>query len=419
MICIFSLGCKVNSYESDVLRAELENNNLQVTTKLQKADIYVINTCAVTNEAERKSRQCITRVLKLNPCATVYVMGCASQKNAKQFENCKNVKFITGNKDKQKIAQLILNKCQQDLRLDDFNISDEYIWHNHAKQSNIRAYVKIQDGCNNFCSYCIIPYLRGRSRSRQPQDIIDEVKHLEQQGVKEIVLTGIDMSDYKINGEKALGQLISMLDFYDGRIRIGSLEVGIVTPEFVKTIKNVKNLCPQFHLSLQSGSDTVLKSMNRKYTTKQYEDAVNLLRKNFVSPAITTDLIVGFPTETEQEFQTTFNFIKKIGFAQMHIFPYSNREGTVASKMYKTLDGKIINNRLEKAETLAKQMQTNYIQQNYNKPQRLLIEESINDYFFGYTDNYIKIKTKSKQNIGQFCNFTLGKDKNFEVILKG
>ena len=419
MICIFSLGCKVNSYESDVLRAELENNNLQVTTKLQKADIYVINTCAVTNEAERKSRQCITRVLKLNPCATVYVMGCASQKNAKQFENCKNVKFITGNKDKQKIAQLILNKCQQDLRLDDFNISDEYIWHNHAKQSNIRAYIKIQDGCNNFCSYCIIPYLRGRSRSRQPQDIIDEVKYLEQQGVKEIVLTGIDMSDYKINGEKALGQLISMLDFYDGRIRIGSLEVGIVTPEFVKTIKNVKNLCPQFHLSLQSGSDTVLKSMNRKYTTKQYEDAVNLLRQNFVSPAITTDLIVGFPTETEQEFQTTFNFIKKIGFAQMHIFPYSNREGTVASKMYKTLDGKIINNRLEKAETLAKQMQTNYIQQNYNKPQRLLIEESINDYFFGYTDNYIKIKTKSKQNIGQFCNFTLGKDKNFEVILKG
>ena len=314
MICIFSLGCKVNSYESDVLRAELENNNLQVTTKLQKADIYVINTCAVTNEAERKSRQCITRVLKLNPCATVYVMGCASQKNAKQFENCKNVKFITGNKDKQKIAQLILNKCQQDLRLDDFNISDEYIWHNHAKQSNIRAYVKIQDGCNNFCSYCIIPYLRGRSRSRQPQDIIDEVKYLEQQGVKEIVLTGIDMSDYKINGEKALGQLISMLDFYDGRIRIGSLEVGIVTPDFVKTIKNVKNLCPQFHLSLQSGSDTVLKSMNRKYTTKQYEDAVNLLRQNFVSPAITTDLIVGFPTETEQEFQTTFNFIKKTTF---------------------------------------------------------------------------------------------------------
>ena len=419
MICIFSLGCKVNSYESDCLKNELEQNNLCVTTNLEYADIYVINTCAVTNEAERKSRQCIARVLKLNPNATVYVMGCASQKNATQFENYQNVKFITGNNDKQKIAQIILNKVQVLSKLDNFDISETYISHPHAKQSNLRAYVKIQDGCNNFCSYCIIPYLRGRSRSRDINEIISEVKELENNGVQEIVLTGIDMSDYKINGEKALGHLIKSLNFYSGRIRIGSLEVGVITQEFINDIKSVKNLCPQFHLSLQSGSDIVLKSMNRKYTTQMYKNAVDLLRQNFVCPAITTDLIVGFPTETDAEFENTCQFISDIGFAQMHIFPYSNRVGTVASKMYKTLDGKLISERVKKAQHLAQKMEQDYINLNKNKTVQVLIEEKIGDYYYGYTENYIKVKTKSNVEIGKVYNFKLGIDKNFEIIKKG
>ena len=418
MICIFSLGCKVNSYESDVLRAELESHNLKVTTNLEYADIYVINTCAVTNLAERKSRQCIARVLKLNPNATIYVMGCASQKNTNQFEKYDNVKFITGNKDKQKVSQIILNKCNDYLKVDSLEIDNNYIAHGNAKQSNLRAYVKIQDGCNNFCSYCIIPYLRGRSRSRKLEHIVDEVKQLDNLGVKEIVLTGIDMSDYQIDGKKALGELIERLSFYSGRIRLGSLEVGIITKDFVNQIKKIKNLCPQFHLSLQSGDDSVLKSMNRKYTTEQYFQAVNLLRQNFQNPAITTDLIVGFPTETEQCFNNTCRFVEKVGFAQMHIFPYSSREGTVASKMYKVLQSDVIQNRLKHINQIATKMQEEYILQNQNKTLSLLIEEKIGDYYYGYTDNYIKIRTKQNVQIGQCYAVQLEKDKNFEVVKK-
>ena len=418
MICIFSLGCKVNSYESDVLRAELESHNLKVTTNLEYADIYVINTCAVTNLAERKSRQCIARVLKLNPNATIYVMGCASQKNTNQFEKYDNVKFITGNKDKQKVSQIILNKCNDYLKVDSLEIDNNYIAHGNAKQSNLRAYVKIQDGCNNFCSYCIIPYLRGRSRSRKLEHIVDEVKQLDNLGVKEIVLTGIDMSDYQIDGKKALGALIERLSFYSGRIRLGSLEVGIITKDFVNQIKKIKNLCPQFHLSLQSGDDSVLKSMNRKYTTEQYFQAVNLLRQNFQNPAITTDLIVGFPTETEQCFNNTCRFVEKVGFAQMHIFPYSSREGTVASKMYKVLQSDVIQNRLKHINQIATKMQEEYILQNQNKTLSLLIEEKIGDYYYGYTDNYIKIRTKQNVQIGQCYAVQLEKDKNFEVVKK-
>ena len=418
MICIFSLGCKVNSYESDVLRAELESHNLKVTTNLEYADIYVINTCAVTNLAERKSRQCIARVLKQNPNATIYVMGCASQKNTNQFEKYDNVKFITGNKDKQKVSQIILNKCNDYLKVDSLEIDNNYIAHGNAKQSNLRAYVKIQDGCNNFCSYCIIPYLRGRSRSRKLEHIVDEVKQLDNLGVKEIVLTGIDMSDYQIDGKKALGELIERLSFYSGRIRLGSLEVGIITKDFVNQIKKIKNLCPQFHLSLQSGDDSVLKSMNRKYTTEQYFQAVNLLRQNFENPAITTDLIVGFPTETEQCFNNTCRFVEKVGFAQMHIFPYSSREGTVASKMYKVLQSDVIQNRLKHINQIAIKMQEEYILQNQNKTLSLLIEEKIGDYYYGYTDNYIKIRTKQNVQIGQCYAVQLEKDKNFEVVKK-
>ena len=282
----------------------------------------------------------------------------------------------------------------------------------------MRAYVKIQDGCNNFCSYCIIPYIRGRSRSRDLNHIIAEVQELEKQGVKEIVLTGIDMSDYQIDGKKALGTLVKSLSFYSGRIRLGSLEVSIVTEEFVKQIKSVKNLCPQFHLSLQSGEDSVLKSMNRKYITSDYMNSVNLLRKYFDNPAITTDLIVGFPTETEQNFNSTCEFIKQVGFAQMHIFPYSSREGTVASKIYKVLQKDVINNRLKQINKIALNMQNDYILQNQSTVHRVLIEEKIDDYYYGYTDNYIKIKTKQNVEIGQFYNFTLEDNSEFIVVKK-
>ncbi len=415
-ICIFSLGCKVNSYESDVLRGIFEQKGHTVTDKLEKSDVYVLNTCAVTNEAERKSRQCISRVLAQNPDADIFVCGCASQKDHAQFEQYPNVKFVTGNRDKNVLADIILQNQYQKCE-NEFDISSQYIVHANAKQSNLRAFVKIQDGCNNFCSYCIIPYLRGRSRSRDLNQIIDEVKQLQSQGVKEIVLTGIDMSDFQIDGKKALGQLVESLSFYDGRLRIGSLEEGVVTRQFVEQIKHCKNLCPQFHLSLQSGSDVVLKSMNRKYTTQQYLLAVELLRQNFSNPAITTDVIVGFPTETDAEFENTCNFVQKVGFAQMHIFPYSNRNGTVASKLYKALDGKVLKQRTKILQKIASQMEENYINQNLGETMQVLIEEQKDGYFYGFTPNYLKIRTKLPQKIGQIVQVKLG-DTDFEIIKK-
>lgn len=414
-ICIFSLGCKVNTYESDVLRGIFESKGCEVTDKLENSDAYILNTCAVTNEAERKSRQCISRVLAQNPNAKIFVCGCASQKNFKQFLQHENVKFVTGNRDKNALVDIVLNQTI-DKNVDLFDIPEQYQMHPDAKQSNLRAYVKIQDGCNNFCSYCIIPYLRGRSRSRDKAHIINEVKSLQAQGVKEIVLTGIDMSDFQIDGKKALGELIESLAFFDGRLRIGSLEESVVTKDFVQKIK-VENLCPQFHLSLQSGSDVVLKSMNRKYTTQNYLHAVNLLRENFDNPAITTDIIVGFPTETDTEFENTCNFVKQVGFAQIHIFPYSQRSGTVASKLYKPLDGNILKKRTKILQKIASELQQNYINQNIGKNQQVLIEEQKNGYFFGYTKNYIKIKTNLPQKIGQIVNICLG-DKDFQIIKK-
>lgn len=407
MICVFSLGCKVNSYESDVLKNEFSSRGYKVTDKLEFADIYIINTCAVTNEAERKSRQAVARVLKINPNAKIFIMGCASQKNYSQFERYPNVRYITGNREKSSLASVILEKTYEKSRIDNFEMPTDYLFHNHAKQSQIRAFVKIQDGCNNFCSYCIIPYLRGRSRSRKIEDIIDEVQSLEKQNIKEIVLTGIDMSSFQIDGKNALGDLIERLTFFTGRIRLGSLEVGVVTPEFVAKLKKCQNLCPHFHLSLQSGSDVVLKSMNRKYSIKEYEYAVNLLRNNFDNPAITTDLIVGFPTETQQEFDNTCKAISKIGFAQMHIFPYSKREGTVACKLYESIDGFVVKQRLQIVDKLAKHSCQKYLKQFYNKNLRVLFEEKIGDFYYGYSDNYIKICTKIPQAIGNLSDICL------------
>ena len=225
------------------------------------------------------------------------------------------------------------------------------------------------------------------------------------------------MSDFQIDGKKALGQLIESLSFYDGRLRIGSLEEGVVTRQFVEQIKHCKNLCPQFHLSLQSGSDVVLKSMNRKYTTQQYLLAVELLRQNFSNPAITTDVIVGFPTETDAEFENTCNFVQKVGFAQMHIFPYSNRNGTVASKLYKPLDGKVLKQRTKILQKIASQMEENYINQNLGETMQVLIEEQKDGYFYGFTPNYLKIRTKLPQKIGQIVQTKLG-DTDFEIIKK-
>lgn len=394
-IAVVTLGCKVNKYESDALVFELKKRGYETTDKLEFADAYVVNSCAVTNEAEKKSRQMLERVRKLNPNAKIYVMGCASQNNPKKFVE-KGAQFVVGTANKQKILDDLEN-----VGTHIYDFPKQYEDDLFSAQSLSRAYIKIQDGCNNFCTYCLIPYLRGRSRSRSLESIVDEVSKLPE-NVKEIVLVGIDVSDFQIDGKKALGTLLKSLDGFGKRLRLSSMEDNLISDEFLKILASLKNFCPHFHLSLQSGCDNVLKKMNRKYTTAQFEESVNKIRKYFPNAGITTDIIVGFPTETDEDFETTMKFVEKIKFSQLHIFPYSKRNGTAASKLYKDLSGNIKTQRLKRLEELGKKLSLDFI--NQNKTGKVLIEEFADGYFEGYTENYIKCFLQGDFEVGDIVD---------------
>ena len=385
-VCILTLGCKVNQYESDALANSLEQLGYEVCTKLEKADFYVVNTCAVTNEAERKSRQTVSKIKKVAEKAKIFVCGCASQHDANRFADLEGVVFISGVANKLKIIQKIEKSSRKKIEVD--NLSEVYEDNLIAKKTKTRAYIKIQDGCNNFCSYCLIPYVRGRSRSRNIISILNEINELKGE-VKEVVLTGIDISNYQIDGEPALHKLLNLLKDEPLRIRIGSLEQGRISEEFLMAMEEMPNLCPHFHLSLQSGSNTVLKRMNRHYTAAQFLKTVKKLRRIYNNPAITTDVIVGFPGETEKEFRETYNFAKKVGFSGMHIFPYSSRSGTVAAKMAQ-VDGNVKRVRVRKLEELNEKLKEKYINKCRKRYHSVLIEEKVDDFYVGYSENYIK-----------------------------
>lgn len=390
-VAVLTLGCKVNKYESDALIFKLKEMGLDATDKLEYADFYVINTCAVTNEAERKSRQMVERCHKFNNNAKIFIMGCASQNRPLQFGE--KVNFVQGVANKLEIIshfQEIGNKI--------YNLPDVYEDDLYSAQTLTRAFIKIQDGCNNFCTYCIIPYLRGRSRSRSMESVISEVEKLPQD-VKEIVLVGIDVSDYKQNGKRVLIDLLERLDCYGKRLRLSSMEDNLIDEDFVEKLSKLKNFCPHFHLSLQSGSDEVLKKMNRKYTTIDFMNSVNLIRKYFKNAGITTDVIAGFPTETEEDFEKSCEFIKKVNFSDLHIFPYSKREGTVASKIYKDLPKSIKNERVKVLEEIKKKDKLNFIKKN--DIVEILIEEEKNGAFYGYSKNYIRCVLKGNFKVGE------------------
>lgn len=394
-IVVYTLGCKVNQYESDGLVHKLQELGYEVASDIEFADLYILNTCAVTNEAEKKSRQTIAKFKALNKDAKIIVCGCASQKNAKQFEDIPNVTLIKGTAFKSKIIENIASTGKQ---IDDLptEYSDEFV----SIPTKTRAYIKIQDGCNNFCSYCIIPYLRGRSRSRKLDDVLAEINRLSKQ-VKEIVITGIDITDYKIDGKRAITTLIENLsDYQNVRFRLGSLEQGIITQDFVKAVKNA-NICPHFHLSLQSGCDSTLKRMNRKYTTEQYYQSIEYINNNFENASITTDIIVGFPGETEEEFAKTCEFAKKCGFYNIHIFPYSKRSGTVAEKMPQ-VDGTIKKQRVKTLTDINQQLNKQFIDKCVDKDFVVLVEEFDGEYYIGHTENYIKCYIKQQCNINDF-----------------
>lgn len=415
-----TLGCKTNSYETQAVLEQFQNNGFETVSFDEPADVYVINTCSVTGEAARKSRQMLHRCRKLNPDAVVVAAGCYAQEAYDILSEDDQIDLIVGNNEKNNIIRLVLKELADKNKyksyktegklVDDLTLCSEFEEQLITNQgSHVRAYVKIQDGCNRFCSYCIIPYLRGRSRSRDIKDIVSEVKILAGNGYKEIVLTGIDISDYSF-GSLRLIDVLEALDKIEGieRIRLGSLEVNVIDKDFAERASACRTLCPHFHLSLQSGSDSVLKRMNRKYNTDEFKNAVDLLRTHFDDPGITTDIIVGFPGETDREFDETCAFALKTGFSRTHVFKYSRRKGTNADKMPDQITEKEKSLRSEKLIKITDRLQNEYEQRWIGKSVDILIEEKeqIGDreYAAGYTPEYIRCRSDKNLKINEIIS---------------
>ena len=399
---VITLGCKVNEYESQSILSQLKSNGYEIAEGLVRADVYIINTCAVTNIAEKKSKQVLAKLEKLNPQAKIIVCGCAVQNNPTQFLVKPNVIAITGNFGKHDIMTFInkQNKVLPDLE------NKKYINTMRPVETRTRQYIKIQDGCDYFCTYCLIPYVRGRSRSRELADIIDEIKSTK---ANEIVLTGINMSDYKIDGKLALNTLIKEVDKCGKRFRLSSLECNVLDDEMLTTLKNCKNFCPHFHLSLQSACNATLKRMNRRYTIEQFINRVDKIRSLFPLASISTDIIVGFVGETEEEFNDTYNNLKRLQFSFMHIFPYSERKGTVADRLPNKIDKATKKAREHKLMELNKQFKSKFYPKNVGTKHKVLVELVDENISLGYTDNYIYTYINKPLKEGEIVEVTLTK----------
>lgn len=408
---LHNLGCKVNAYETEAMQHLLEEAGYEIVPFTQKADVYVINTCSVTNMADRKSRQMLHKAKKNNPDSIVVATGCYVQTSEKEVLNDLSVDIVIGNDRKHDLVRLLEEYSLDSVNdtVDDINDGKhdfEELFIDQTKE-HTRAFIKVQDGCNQFCSYCIIPYARGRVRSRRFENVIAEVERLAANGFKEVVLTGIHLSSYGVDFEEAAGllELIQAVNAVKGieRIRLGSLEPKIVTEHFASELSKLDKICPHFHLSLQSGCDATLKRMNRKYTTKEYERGCELLRKYFVHPAITTDVIVGFPGETEEEFEQTKAYLEHIHFYEMHIFKYSKRKGTRAAVMPDQIDEQIKAARSEKLIALGHDMSKEFRKFYIGKNEEVLFEEKAvigdKEYFVGYTKEYVKVAKKTDENL--------------------
>lgn len=411
-VALHNLGCKVNGYEMDVMQQILQEKGYKIVPFDKQADIYIINTCTVTNIADQKSRQMLHRAKKRNPDAIVVAAGCYVQTGEAAIADDSCVDLVVGNNRKKDIAAILEeyferkekgtllqnDKTLQNKTVIDINHTTEYEQMQLTKtREHARAYVKIQDGCNQFCSYCIIPFARGRVRSRKEEDILEEVEGIVKTGYQEIVLTGIHISSYGIDrGEPELIRLLEKLNAINRlkRIRLGSLEPGIITEEFAEKISALSKICPHFHLSLQSGCDETLRRMNRRYTTGEYLEKVNLLRKYFTKPAITTDVIVGFPGETEEEFLCTEAFLEKVRFYEMHIFKYSKRQGTRAAAMADQVPDQIKSERSNRLLQSEKRMSAEYRRSFIGEEVEILFEEDKEIdgvvYQIGHTAQYIK-----------------------------
>lgn len=418
-VAFHTLGCKVNQYETEAMEELFEKNGYSIIDQDEAADIYVINTCTVTNLSDRKSRQFIRKAKKSNEDSIIAVVGCYSQISPKEVEDIEGVDVIIGTSDRQRIVEL----CEKSKEINQkINIVRSIKTYKEFEKINIaeiksktRGNIKIQDGCNQFCSYCIIPYARGPIRSRELDEIVSETKKLGDAGFKEVVLTGIHVASYgKDSNKLPLIEVIKAIGEVDGieRIRLSSLEPSIIDESFMKSIVEIKKVCDHFHLSLQSGSNTVLERMNRKYTREVYREKVDIIKKYMPNVGLTTDIIVGFPGETDEEFNETCEFVKEIGFSRIHVFKYSPRKGTPAATMENQVDGNLKNLRSEKLIGIGQELTKVFNNRFINQDLEVLFEElntKIDSSYEGYTTNYIRTRLISDEIV-------IGKIKKVKIV---
>lgn len=407
-VAFYTLGCKVNQYDTEAMIELFEKNKYKVVDSSEKADVYVINTCTVTNLGDRKSRQFIRRSKKKNPNSIIVVVGCYAQTASEEIMNIEGVNLVLGTNERNKIVQLVesIDKDEKVNYVDDIMDVKEFEELSIEKvKGKTRAFLKIQEGCNQYCSYCIIPYARGPIRSRKLENIVSEVNRLAKNGFKEIVLTGIHIASYGKDLKKgSLIDVIKEVHNVEGieRIRLSSVEPTLLTKDFIREIKVLPKFCPHFHISLQSGCDETLKRMNRKYSTKQYREIVRNLRIEIPEIAITTDIIVGFPGETEEEFMTTYKFVEEMAFSQIHVFKYSPRKGTPSAGFENQVHGNIKNRRSEKMIELGNELMYRYMNTFINKEIEVLYENYYNidkKIISGLTSNYIRVAATGKEKM--------------------
>lgn len=415
-VAFYTLGCKVNQYETDIMIKEFMDKGYEVVKFTEKANIYVINSCSVTNMSTRKTRQYLSRAKNMG--GIVVLVGCYAEV-VKEESDIKNVDLVLGNEEKKEVVKYV----EKYLEENNIKFSDSKIENNKAKYVigdiskvkkyiqkeklekgiNIRESIKIEDGCNNFCSYCIIPYLRGRVRSRSLEDIKDEVTSLVKNGVREVVLVGIEIASYGKDLDENIGlvDVVETISKIDGlnRVRLGSLEPRILTDDNITRLSKIDKLCPHFHISVQSIDNGVLSRMNRRYTREFLFDRVSMLKKYFLHPAITCDIIVGFPGETDEEFSNTIDGVKKIEFYELHVFKYSKRKWTRAAKMENQVDGNISAKRSEELISIGNELKDKYMNEYLGKTLDVLFESYDNGYLYGYTPNYIKVKVKGDESL--------------------
>ncbi len=406
-VAFITLGCKVNQYETNAMIQKFIEKKYEIVKHTEKADIYIVNTCTVTNMSDRKSRQMLRRVKEQNQESIIVACGCYAQVAKEELEKIDEIDIVLGNNEKTEIVKHIeeyIKKSKKKVEIEDVMKEKEYKeFGNITYTEKTRAVIKIQDGCDRFCSYCIIPYARGRVRSRKPKSIISEIKKIAKKDIKEVVITGIHIASYGKDFKEhyELIDLLEEINKIEGieRIRLGSIEPLLITETFIKRLKNLDKICHQFHLSLQSGCDNTLKRMNRRYTTQEFRKITQLLKQTYQDVNLTTDIIVGFPGETEEEFNITYQFLKEIKFYKMHVFKYSQRKGTKAATMPNQVSGEIKEQRIQKLIELSNQNEREYNEMYIGKQVEVLFEEEKEGIYKGHTSNYIQVYYKSSENL--------------------